>query len=200
MVKVKRTFRTGALILLGAGGLLSTSCKKEFGDEALAENSFSKELAGGKNLLAADSLGVPSDSVAASSTAKTILQDKVVEIAVNLLGQVEYAHTYDPDSLKFDCSGYTYYVFKQAGIDLKTRDDDKQALLGKYVSRANLQKGDLVFFRNPDAADPYDVTHVGIYIGEGRFIHNANSKYDVVISKLFTSWRTPTYLTARRVI
>jgi len=59
-------------------------------------------------------------------------------------------------------------------------------------SIADLKKGDLVFFAT-DAPKP-DITHVGIYIGAGRFIHAANKKEGTIISKL----EEPKYLSAFR--
>lgn len=71
----------------------------------------------------------------------------------------------------FDCSGFTKYVFAHFGITLNRRAS-QQAMQGVPVSRDNLEPGDLVFFGNP-------VYHVGIYVGNGCFIH-APSTGDVV--------------------
>jgi len=126
--------------------------------------------------------------------------DQIVDIALSLQGKVQYAHAFDPSNLIFDCSGFTWYVYKQAGIDLGTIDDDKQALLGQYVPKSELQKGDLVFFWNSSSTSKTDVGHAGIYIGDGKYIHNANSTYDVIVSNLYGAYATEHYITARRIL
>ncbi len=94
----------------------------------------------------------------------------------------------------FDCSGYTQYVFKQHGIALN-RTTDTQYQQGTYVSKEELQPGDLVFFQNTYRPG---ISHVGIYVGDGKFIH-ASSSQGVVISALSNSYWTPRYYGARRI-
>ncbi|HHN8255206.1 XkdQ/YqbQ family protein [Clostridioides difficile] len=89
----------------------------------------------------------------------------------------------------FDCSGLMVYCFKKVNVSLP-RTSNQQSKKGKKVEQKNLQAGDLVFFHNP-------VSHVGLYIGNGEFLH-APQKGDVVkISKL-SSRRD--FNTARRVL
>ena len=95
----------------------------------------------------------------------------------------------------FDCSGLVQYVFKQSGIQLP-RTTGEQVQIGTYVSKANLQPGDLIFLQNTYRQG---VSHVGIYIGDGQMIHASSSK-GVVISKLSTSYYTEHYHSARRVL
>lgn len=95
----------------------------------------------------------------------------------------------------FDCSGYVQYVFRQSGISLP-RTTTEQYQIGTYVSKANLQPGDLVFLQNTYREG---ISHVGIYIGNGKMIHASSSK-GVVISDLSTSYYTQHYYGARRVI
>ncbi len=92
----------------------------------------------------------------------------------------------------FDCSGYTQYVFKGSGISLP-RTSSEQFRVGSSVTKAQLQSGDLVFFSTyaPGAS------HVGIYIGGGRFIAASNS--GVMISDLNSSYYANRYYGARRV-
>ncbi len=95
----------------------------------------------------------------------------------------------------FDCSGFTQYVFRQHGIQLNrtTLDQYKQ---GVYVSRNALQPGDLVFFQNTYRPG---ISHVGIYVGDGNFIH-ASSSQGVVITALSNSYWSPKYYGARRIV
>ena len=93
----------------------------------------------------------------------------------------------------FDCSGFTQYVYKQMGYTLK-RTAAQQLTNGTSVS--NLKPGDLVFFQNTYRAG---ISHVGIYIGNGQFIHASSSK-GVTISNLSSSYYTSHYYGARRIL
>ncbi len=95
----------------------------------------------------------------------------------------------------FDCSGFTQYVFKQHGIGLN-RTTDTQYKQGTYVSKKNLQPGDLVFFQNTYRKG---ISHVGIYIGDGKFIHASSSK-GITITPLSNSYWAARYYGARRVL
>lgn len=94
----------------------------------------------------------------------------------------------------FDCSGFTRYVFASAGISLP-RTADVQFEVGVPVSYDNLQPGDLVFF----STYTYGASHVGIYLGDGKFI-NASSSRGVVVDSLSMSYWANTYIGARRVL
>jgi len=80
----------------------------------------------------------------------------------------------------YDCSGFTKDVFEQYGVTLP-RNSWKQAKVGKKVSRKNLRKGDLIFF---NSRKQKRINHVGIYLGNGRFIHASSFHKRIVISKL----------------
>lgn len=95
----------------------------------------------------------------------------------------------------FDCSGFTQYVFKQHGITIP-RTTTEQYKLGSYVSKSNLLPGDLVFLQNTYREG---ISHVGIYVGDGKMIHASSSK-GVVISDLSTSYYVKHYYGARRVL
>ncbi|WP_035290371.1 C40 family peptidase [Brevibacillus thermoruber] len=71
----------------------------------------------------------------------------------------------------FDCSGFTRYVFDALGVDLP-HSSSAQFKLGVPVSRSDLQPGDLVFFNTNGRS----VSHVGIYIGNGMFVHAESGK------------------------
>ena len=94
----------------------------------------------------------------------------------------------------FDCSGLVQYVFKKHGI-LLLRTTSQQYGQGKSVAKANLKLGDLVFFNTSGSG----VSHVGIYIGNDRFIH-ASSSNGVMISSMSNSYWSARYLGARRVL
>lgn len=79
----------------------------------------------------------------------------------------------------FDCSGYVQYVFAAHGTQLP-RTADVQYKLGKNTAVTKLEPGDLVFFSTDSTGE---VSHVGIYLGSGQFIH-ASSSRGVIIDKL----------------
>jgi len=95
----------------------------------------------------------------------------------------------------FDCSGLVQYVFKQHGITLN-RTTKTQYQHGTFVAKSNLQPGDLVFFQNTYTTG---ISHVGIYIGNGDFIHASSSK-GVMISNLSNNYWSGHYYGARRVL
>ncbi len=97
----------------------------------------------------------------------------------------------------FDCSGLTSYVCKKNGISIP-RTSIAQSKHGKYINRKDLQPGDLIFFDTSKRRKGY-VNHVGIYLGNDKFIHASSAKKRVVISKLGKSFYSKRYKGARRV-
>ena len=95
----------------------------------------------------------------------------------------------------FDCSGLTKYVYGHFGYTLN-RTASAQLSNGVSVSRSELQPGDLIFFDNGKVTTP--VSHVGIYIGNGQFIHASTNSYCVEISNLSGHYLN-TYVYARRI-
>ena len=81
-----------------------------------------------------------------------------------------------------DCSGFVQSVFRHAGYSLN-RTAAEQAHNGKAVSLNKLKPGDLVFFHT-DKRSPKRISHVAIYIGNGKVIHSANRKVGMVVSTL----------------
>ncbi len=93
----------------------------------------------------------------------------------------------------FDCSGLVQYVCRANGISVP-RVAASQRNAGKYVSRQNLLPGDLVFFSNGGG-----ISHVGIYVGNGKMIHAPQTGDVVKISSIETSYRVNRYAGAVRV-
>ena len=94
----------------------------------------------------------------------------------------------------FDCSGFTSYVFANAGIYLP-RTADAQFDAGMPISKSELRAGDLVFFQTYT----WGASHVGIYLGDNQFIH-ASSSRGVVIDSLNSSYWVNTYFGSRRFL
>jgi cell wall-associated NlpC family hydrolase len=119
---------------------------------------------------------------------------QMVDFAMQFLGQPYVWAGNQPGG--FDCSGLTQYVVSNIlGIDI-THSSELQYGYGTPIDTANLQAGDLVFFANTYAAG---ITHVGIYIGDGTFIHAENPGTGVVISSLNDSYYSAHYAGARRL-
>ena len=95
----------------------------------------------------------------------------------------------------FDCSGLVYYVLKQLGYSpYRTPADQYQH--GTYVEKSNLKEGDLVFFAGTGASG---ISHVGIYAGNGYFLHAPNSRSTVSYSDLTGGYWANHYYGARRI-
>lgn len=96
----------------------------------------------------------------------------------------------------FDCSGFVYYVLKQVGLS-PYRTPDGQYQQGTAVAKSQLKTGDIVFFSSNSGRS---ITHVGIYTGNGQFIHAPNSRSVVSYSDLTTGYWSDTYYGARRIV
>ena len=132
-----------------------------------------------------------------TSSSTSTSASKVVAFAKTLLGKPYVWGAQGPNG--FDCSGFTYYVFKNsAGITLP-RTSSEQSKYGTAVSKSNLKAGDLVFFDTVGANNGV-VTHVGLYIGDGQIIHAASGQGKVVINNLNSSYYVNAYVNARRVL
>ena len=123
--------------------------------------------------------------------------NEVIAYAKTLLGKPYVWGAQGPNS--FDCSGFTYYVFKnKAGITLP-RNSAVQSKYGTYVSKSNLKAGDLVFF-DTNGANNGNVSHVGMYIGNGQMIHASYGQKKIVIANFNDSYYQKAYVNARRVL
>lgn len=94
----------------------------------------------------------------------------------------------------FDCSGFTQYLFNGFGIDLP-HSSKGQAQLGEAVNKSDLRAGDLVFFNT----DGKGISHVGVYVGGGYFVHSATNQ-GVVFTELDDAYYAKRYVTARRIL
>lgn len=123
------------------------------------------------------------------------LANKIVATAKEYLGTPYVWGGTSPKG--FDCSGFVYYVYQQYGYTLQRRASMQYANNGVSVSKSNLQPGDLVFFS--DSVDP--IGHVGMYIGNGQFIHASSGQGCVCITALEgSSYYINHYTGAKRII
>ena len=116
---------------------------------------------------------------------------KLVEEAKKHLGKKYVWGATGPNT--FDCSGLMLWCHKQLGISIP-RTSLEQSKSGKLVSKSELQVGDLIFWKTTSAP----VGHVGMYVGNGQFIHAPNSRSVVKIDSLSNSYYSSRYVNARR--
>jgi len=94
-----------------------------------------------------------------------------------------------------DCSGFFQKVFRANGIELP-RDSRAQAKYGYKVSLSELKPGDLLFFKTYKR----DVSHVGIYIGDGKMVHATTRGGRVMVSSIHEPYYRQRFLFAKRVV
>jgi cell wall-associated NlpC family hydrolase len=117
--------------------------------------------------------------------------------ALGLVGTPYHWGGNTPDS-GFDCSGLIGYVYRDAaGIALPRSTRDLIGMRAPNVGREQLQTGDLVFFATSGGSQ---VSHAGIYVGEGRFVHAPATGGTVKLDSLDKPYWQKAYLNAKRVI
>lgn len=131
-----------------------------------------------------------------AESGKSSKRDKLLKYANSLLG-CRYSYG-SRGPKRFDCSGFVGYSYEKAlGIKLP-RDSRSMSKVGKKVKKSELMKGDLVFF---NTAGGSRITHVGMYIGDGKFIHaSSGTVRKVTISNLSSGYYSKRYNTARRIL
>jgi cell wall-associated NlpC family hydrolase len=119
----------------------------------------------------------------------------IIQTAQNLLG-VKYRYGGTSPSQGFDCSGFVQYSHRLAGIYIP-RTTGQQYKAVKRISRQYLKQGDLVFFKT---AISRGVSHVGIYLGNNKFIHAPSSGKHVKISSMKNRYWRKRFVGAGRVL
>ena len=132
------------------------------------------------------------NSSSGSSNSGSATGNKIVATAKQYLGVPYKWGGTDPSG--FDCSGFVYYVLRCNGINV-SRTQAPMYSEGTPVSKANLQPGDLVFFQNTYKAG---LSHVGIYVGDGQFIHAPSSGRVVSYADLNSDYYVAHYYGAAR--
>lgn len=141
-----------------------------------------------------NALYVTKGEVANISTSSSEVGNEIAASAHNYIGYRYVYGTAGPGT--FDCSGFTSYLYKQHGYYLPRSSYD-QGSYGTYVNKTDLVAGDLVFFSN---RSDRRINHVGLYVGEGNFIHASTSGRGVVMDNLNENYYVNHYVTARRVL
>ncbi|AEI40000.1 C40 family peptidase [Paenibacillus mucilaginosus] len=120
---------------------------------------------------------------------------RIVTTAKSYIGDVDYRFgTRDASRLIFDCSSFTQFILKKHGISVPWSSRE-QAKEGNWISKSKLRAGDLVFF---SVGTPGRIDHVGIYVGNGKFISNTRSA-GVVITSMTSGYWEDRYITGRRL-
>jgi len=138
----------------------------------------------------------PGSTVQLDSLGKPRLTDRIQNVLTKAMTLLGTPYRWGGESTDgFDCSGLVGYVYRTVlGMDLP-RVSRQMAQSGEAVTdRAALAPGDLVFFGLRGR-----VSHVGIYVGEGRFLHAPSRGKDVRVDSLYSSYWSGRYLAARRV-
>lgn len=131
--------------------------------------------------------------------------EKVIKLAKEIEANDNYWYVWggnDPSDGGFDCSGFVYYVYKEAaGItNLYQPCSNQWNTLGGWstvIDRNELLPGDLLFFWNSSKTD---FQHVGMYIGDGKMVHASNSRTGIIISDIDEPYYLGRYMGAQRVI
>ena len=133
------------------------------------------------------------NNVAATSSSGSASGAAIVENAKSYIGS---SYVYGGSSPSgFDCSGFTQYIYKQAGVSIN-RTAQAQYSNGTSVSKSELQLGDLVMFGSSSS----NINHVGIYMGNGKIVHAANSRRGVTTDTINSGYYNNNYVGARRIV
>ena len=158
--------------------------------------SWLKVKYNGKSGYISAGFGYITDKKEITTTSSQATADNIINFAKSHLGK-PYIYGSTNLNVGTDCSGFTYAVFKQFGININRVSKD-QYLNGTPVQKTNLLPGDLVFF---NTGGNTQISHVGIYIGNNQYIHCTDSKNQgVIISSLNSDYALKTYYGAKRVI
>lgn len=159
--------------------------------EGIYEGWYKVTYAGNTGYVSSDYIAITTEPAAAASSA---LGEQLVALAKQYLGTPYVLGGNGPSS--FDCSGFTKYIYAQFGYSLNRTATD-QLQNGVSISRDELQPGDLVFFRYRTSKP---VSHVGIYIGGGEFIHASTNRYVVQIDQMNSGHYANVFVYARRIL
>lgn len=137
---------------------------------------------------------VDADYQAASS-----LGASAAAMAKSLLGCRYRSGAAGPSS--FDCSGLMYYIYKQLGHPIARGSSSQYYNSGYFVSTSAMQPGDLIFFfdrRFDSSGGTLPTTHVGMYVGNGQFIHASTTSYRVQYDSIY-GYYAPYIVGAKRI-
>ena len=154
-------------------------------------------------LLCVSAPAYAADEIAPNNDANTLasmsekVSEKVQEVLLNALNLTGIQYKYGGNSPEtgFDCSGFVRYVFKQALNLTLPHNARAMSQIGMQVAQSQLKPGDLVFFNTLKTK----FSHVGIYIGDNRFIHSPSAGKEIKVVSMKESYWLNRYNGAVRV-
>lgn len=170
---MSKTYHTLLVLLLGLGMVFPIARADQLGD-------LIRQKSGG------------------SSSANQSSKEQAGDLIMNAMGLIGLSYRYggnNPDQ-GLDCSAFMQYIFKQSMKVTLPRTAQEQYSVGVSIDRSSLQPGDMVFFRT---AGPSRISHVGMYIGNDRFIHAPRTGKNIEITSLTSQYWSSKYAGARRV-
>ena len=168
----------------------SESSSKSSGSSSQSSGSSSGNSSG------SSSKGTANSSSSGGSSTGSSLGERVANYAMQFKG---YRYVYGGASPSgFDCSGMVYYIYRQFGYNVGRTSTDQLRNGYPHVSRSNLKPGDIVVFERTYTAN-CRATHSGIYIGNGQFIHAANSRLGVIVTSIDNDYYASRFLCGVRI-
>ena len=139
----------------------------------------------------------PASSQSSSKRTAALSRREADELIGNAMGLLGVSYRFGGTSVSsgFDCSGFMQHIFRKTMQINLPRTSAEQAKMGVAVSRSELQPGDMVFFSTSRGR----ISHVGLYIGNNRFIHAPRTGKSIEITSLGNKYWNSKYVTARRV-
>lgn len=139
----------------------------------------------------------PASSQSSSKRTAALSRREADELIGNAMGLLGVSYRFGGSSVSsgFDCSGFMQHIFRKTMQINLPRTSAEQAKMGVAVSRSELQPGDMVFFSTSRGR----ISHVGLYIGNNRFIHAPRTGKSIEITSLGNKYWNSKYVTARRV-
>ena len=150
--------------------------------------------------------GLTADGIAGPATRNMLFSDRatssssvsqIADIALAQVGKPYVLSTEGPSS--YDCSGLVYYAVTNAGFSvsrLSAAAFSEYSAWTKITGTASLKKGDILFFKSDSSSS---ISHTGIYIGDGEFVHASSGQGEVMVSELDNVYWARNYVFARRV-
>jgi cell wall-associated NlpC family hydrolase len=147
--------------------------------------------------LAADNSADTAVAVPAETPAPAGYLERAGDLTIHALSLIGVHYKWGSDSPErgFDCSGLVSYVFQQVTGIVLPRNSQSMSKVGQKIDQTELEPGDLVFFNT--RRRPY--SHVGIYIGDARFVHAPSRGGEVEVSNMQGNYWKKRYNGARRV-
>lgn len=122
-------------------------------------------------------------------------------LAASLVGSRYVYGAEGPNS--FDCSGLAYYIYKQLGYTIARGSSSQYKSSGYFVSMSEMEPGDLIYIFDPKfdgSGGTLPTTHMGIYVGNGQFIHASTTTYRVQYDNVYNSYYTPYIVGVKRIV